>query len=138
MWVPSAATPAATGEVRRTLGRDVEPMLVAQTQFDAALQAAYTERKSAAASIVDEVQGEAELSRLMQDLPEVEDLLEARHDAPIIRMLNALLSQAVNQGDHDLHVGAFEASSVVRYRLDGGRRGIQRAPPPLHSRPVPP
>src|SRR5258708_27795013 len=133
MWVPSAATPAATGEVRRTLGRDVEPMLVGQTQFDAALQAAYTERKSAAASIVDEVQGEAELSRLMQDLPEVEDLLEARHDAPIIRMLNALLSQAVSEGASDVHVEAFEASSVVRYRLDGVLRDIVRPRRALHA-----
>jgi len=133
LWVTSATPPAAIGEVRRSLGRDIEPMLVAQTQFDAALQAAYTEPKSAAASIVDEVQGEAELSRLMQDLPEVEDLLEARHDAPIIRMLNALLSQAVNEGASDVHVEAFEASSVVRYRLDGVLRDIVRPRRALHA-----
>ncbi|HZE61075.1 MAG TPA: ATPase, T2SS/T4P/T4SS family [Burkholderiales bacterium] len=133
LWVTSATPPAAIGEVRRTLGRDIEPMLVGQPQFDAALQAAYTERKSAAASIVDEVQGEAELSRLMQDLPEVEDLLEARHDAPIIRMLNALLSQAVSEGASDVHVEAFESTSVVRYRLDGVLRDIVRPRRALHA-----
>ncbi|MBW8906144.1 MAG: type II secretion system protein GspE, partial [Betaproteobacteria bacterium] len=95
LWVTSATPPTAISEVRRTLGRELQPQLVAQPEFDAALKTAYAEPASQAASIVDEVQGKAELGRLLQDLPEVEDLLEARHDAPIIRMLNALLSQAV-------------------------------------------
>src|SRR2546423_12305803 len=69
----------------------------------------------------------------MQDLPEVEDLLEARHDAPIIRMLNALLSQAVNEGASDVHVEAFEQSSVVRYRVDGQLRDIVRPRRALHA-----
>ncbi|HYL89387.1 MAG TPA: ATPase, T2SS/T4P/T4SS family [Burkholderiales bacterium] len=133
LWVTSSTPPAAIGEVRRSLGRDIEPTLVPQPQFDAALQAAYAEPRSAAASIVDEVQGEAELSRLMQDLPEVEDLLEARHDAPIIRMLNALLSQAVGEGASDVHVEPFEASSVVRYRVDGVLRDIVRPRRALHA-----
>src|SRR5258708_4016906 len=133
VWGTWATPPAAIGEVRRTLGRDIEPLLVAQPQFDAALQAAYTDSKSAAASIVDEVQGEAELSRLVQALPEVEDLLEARHDAPIIRMLNALLSQAVNEGASDVHVEAFESTSVVRYRVDGVLRDIVRPRRALHA-----
>ena len=133
LWVTSSTPPAAIGEVRRSLGRDIEPELVPQPQFDAALQAAYAEPRSAAASIVDEVQGEAELSRLMQDLPEVEDLLEARHDAPIIRMLNALLSQAVGEGASDVHVEPFESSSVVRYRVDGVLRDIVRPRRALHA-----
>src|SRR5205085_2967536 len=71
LWVTTATPPAAIGEVRRSLGRELEPRLVAQPEFDAALKAAYTEPTSEAASIVDEVQGEAELGRLLQDLPEV-------------------------------------------------------------------
>jgi general secretion pathway protein E len=133
LWVTSATPPAAIGELRRSLGRDVRPMLVAQPEFDAALQAAYAEPSSAAASIVNEVQDAAELGRLMQDLPEVEDLLEARHDAPIIRMLNALLSQAVGEGASDVHIEPFEASSVVRYRVDGVLRDIVRPRRALHA-----
>jgi general secretion pathway protein E len=133
LWVTCATPPAAIGELRRSLGRDIQPHLVAQPQFDAALQAAYAEPANEAASVVNEVQGEAELSRLMQDLPEVEDLLEARHDAPIIRMLNALLSQAVSEGASDVHVEAFESYSVVRYRIDGVLRDIVRPRRALHA-----
>ncbi|HWI37986.1 MAG TPA: type II secretion system ATPase GspE [Burkholderiales bacterium] len=133
LWVTSATPPVAIGEVRRALGREVQPELVPQEQFDAALRAAYAEPQSQAASIVDEVQDEADLGRLMQDLPEVEDLLEARHDAPIIRMLNALLSQAVNEGASDVHIEPFEQYSVVRYRLDGVLRDIVRPRRALHA-----
>ena len=133
LWVTSATPPAAIGELRRSLGRDIQPQLVAQNEFDAALQAAYAEPRGEAASIVDEVQDEAELGRLLQDLPEVEDLLEARHDAPIIRMLNALLSQAVNEGASDVHVEPFENTSVVRYRVDGVLRDIVRPRRALHA-----
>ena len=133
LWVTSAPPPTAISEVRRTLGRELQPQLVAQPEFDAALKTAYAEPASQAASIVDEVQGKAELGRLLQDLPEVEDLLEARHDAPIIRMLNALLSQAVNEGASDVHVEAFESYSVVRYRIDGVLRDIVRPRRALHA-----
>jgi general secretion pathway protein E len=133
LWVTSATPPVAIGEVRRALGREVQPEIVPQEQFDAALRAAYADPQGQAASIVDEVQDEADLGRLMQDLPEVEDLLEARHDAPIIRMLNALLSQAVNEGASDVHIEPFEQYSVVRYRLDGVLRDIVRPRRALHA-----
>ena len=133
LWVTSATPPVAIGEVRRALGREVQPEMVPQEQFDAALRAAYADPQGQAASIVDEVQDEADLGRLMQDLPEVEDLLEARHDAPIIRMLNALLSQAVNEGASDVHIEPFEQYSVVRYRLDGVLRDIVRPRRALHA-----
>ncbi len=58
------------------------------------INAAYAGSESSAAVVVGEVESAIDLSRMMQDLPAVEDLLEAANDAPIIRMLNALLTQA--------------------------------------------
>src|SRR5256714_15085670 len=69
----------------------------------------------------------------MQDLPEVEDLLEARTDAPFIRMLTAFLWRAVGEGASDVHVEPFEATSVVRYRIDGVLRDIVRPRRALHA-----
>ena len=48
----------------------------------------------------------------MQDLPAVEDLLEAADDAPIIRMLNALLTQAAKDGASDIHIEPYERQLV--------------------------
>ena len=53
--------------------------------------------ESSAATVVGEVESDADLSRMMQDMPAVEDLLEAADDAPIIRMINALLTQAARR-----------------------------------------
>jgi len=83
--------------------------------------------------VVGEVEGNIDLGRLMQDIPEIEDLLEARDDAPIVRMLNALLSQAVREGASDIHVEPFESYSVVRFRIDGTLRDIVRPRRALHA-----
>jgi general secretion pathway protein E len=92
LWVTSATPPAAVMEVRRALARDVAPVMVGTAEFGESLRAAYAGGEGEAASVVGQVEGEIDLGRLMQDIPEVEDLLDARDDAPIVRMLNALLS----------------------------------------------
>jgi general secretion pathway protein E len=69
----------------------------------------------------------------MQDLPAVEDLLEASNDAPIIRMLNALLTQAAKDGASDIHIEAYERSSAVRFRVDGTLREVVQPNKALHA-----
>jgi general secretion pathway protein E len=133
LWVTTATPPAAVMEVRRALGRDVAPVIVEAAQFADSLRAAYAGAEGEAASVVGQVEGEIDLGRLMQDIPEIEDLLEARDDAPIIRMLNALLSQAVRERASDIHIEPFEASSVVRYRIDGTLRDVVRPRRALHA-----
>ena len=68
-------------------------------------------------------ENEIDLDRLLQDMPEVADLLEAQDDAPVIRMINALFAQAARDGASDIHIEPFETHSVVRYRVDGTLRG---------------
>ena len=83
--------------------------------------------------MVTEVEGEADLARMMQALPAVEDLLESADDAPIIRMLNALLSQAARDGASDIHIEPFERHSSVRFRVDGGLREVVQPNRALHA-----
>ncbi|MEI1061785.1 ATPase, T2SS/T4P/T4SS family, partial [Pseudomonas aeruginosa] len=70
-------------------------------------------------SVVDAAANEVDLDRLMQELPAVTDLLENQDDAPVIRMINALFTQAVRDGASDIHLEPYETHSVVRYRVDG-------------------
>ena len=69
----------------------------------------------------------------MQDMPEVTDLLDAQDDAPVIRMINALLAQAARDGASDLHIEPFETHSVVRYRVDGTLRDMVQPRRALHA-----
>jgi len=97
------------------------------------ISAAYARNESSAATIVNEVEEGADLSRMMQELPAVEDLLETAGDAPIIRMLNALLTQAVRDGASDIHIEPYERHSSVRLRIDGSLREIVQPNRALHA-----
>src|SRR5262245_31833334 len=97
------------------------------------IAAAYAGGESSAAAVVGEVESAVDLSGLMQELPAVEDLLEAADDAPIIRMLNALLTQAAKDGASDIHIEPYERSSSVRFRVDGTLREVVRPNRALHA-----
>jgi general secretion pathway protein E len=97
------------------------------------ISAAYAQGESSAASVVSEVQGDADLSRIMQELPAIEDLLENQDDAPIIRMLNALLTQAARDGASDIHIEPYERTSSVRFRVDGTLREVVQPNRALHA-----
>jgi general secretion pathway protein E len=133
LWVTEKTPPAAIAELRRSLGGALELELVSDARFDDGLRAAYVEGGEQAASVIGAVESEVDLDRLMQDIPEVEDLLDARDDAPIVRMLNALLSQALREGASDIHIEPFESHSMVRYRVDGTLRDVVRPRRGLHA-----
>ena len=132
LWMPRVPPRSAVGEVaRRFQVKAFEPLdagLLAQR-----ISAAYAQGESNAAAIVSEVQGDADLSRMMQELPAVEDLLESAGDAPIIRMLNALLTQAARDGASDIHIEPYERMSSVRFRIDGTLREVVQPNRALHA-----
>jgi general secretion pathway protein E len=132
VWVSRKTSPAALAEVARVHGalhlRVLEP-----AELEAAMSDAYNRQDGTAAQVVGEVEGEVDLSRLMQDIPAVEDLLESEDDAPIIRMINALLTQAAREQASDIHIEPFESASVVRFRVDGTLRDVVRPKKALHG-----
>lgn len=105
---------------------------VADEELDALLAATYAEGSDAAA-LVGAAESEVDLERLMQDIPAVTDLLDAKDDAPVIRMINALLTQAAREGASDVHFEVFETESVVRYRVDGTLRDVVSPRKALHA-----
>ncbi|MDG9783729.1 MULTISPECIES: type II secretion system ATPase GspE [Pseudomonadaceae] len=127
----SEATPGwAIGEaLRRFAGARLQP--VSDAELEQALARAYADTGSAAA-VVGAVESEVDLDRLLQDIPEVTDLLEAEDGAPVIRMINALLTQAARDGASDIHIEPFESHAVVRYRVDGTLRDVVAPRKALH------
>src|SRR5690606_13673157 len=57
-------------------------------------------------------------------LPETSDLLEQEDDAPIIRLINALLQEAIRENASDIHIETFERRLIVRLRVDGVLREV--------------
>jgi general secretion pathway protein E len=132
LWLHAQSPPAGIAEVMRCY-----PAQRIELQAAAALQqrisAAYAQGESSAATVVSEVESDADLSRMMQELPAVEDLLETADDAPIIRMLNALLTQAARDGASDIHIEPYERHSSVRFRVDGTLREVVQPNRALHA-----
>ena len=131
LWHAGAPAPAWSEVLRKYPVRNLQQLeapALAQR-----ISAAYAQGESSAATVVSEVQNDADLTRMMQELPAVEDLLEASDDAPIIRMLNALLTQAARDGASDIHIEPYERHSSVRFRVDGALREVVQPNRALHA-----
>ncbi|MDO8413983.1 MAG: ATPase, T2SS/T4P/T4SS family, partial [Gallionellaceae bacterium] len=131
--VRMGATAEALAEVRRVLGVPVQATLLPLDVFDKALAHAYAQADGSAAALVGDVEQDMDLSQLIHDLPQTEDLLDAENDAPVIRMINALLTQAVREHASDIHVEPFETRSVVRFRVDGTLKDVVEPHRVLHA-----
>jgi general secretion pathway protein E len=88
---------------------------VSDEAFDAALGTAY----SGATAAADLDLGDMDLAALADSAAAVDDLLDTRDDAPVIRLINALLLEAVKEGASDVHVETQEKRLVIRFRVDG-------------------
>ena len=128
-----ASSSAGVNELYRVLDQELVFQRLPQDQLERDIAQAYAKQDGSAAAVVDAVESDLDLSQLMQDVPRVEDLLDAQDDAPIIRMINALLTQAVRDGASDIHIEAFEHFSLVRFRIDGSLRDVARPRRELHA-----
>lgn len=130
--VSSETKQAAILEAGRRFGRvhlDVMP----HAELLQEIARAYAGSGGDAADVVGEVESDMDLAKLMQDMPAIEDLLESADDAPVIRMINALLTQALREGASDIHIEPFEQISIVRFRVDGALRDVIRPKKGIHA-----
>ena len=124
---------SALSELRRVAGRPLNVELVEDDIYDTRLTQLYSQGGGASAAVAYDLESNIDLSRLAQELPEIEDLLETEDDAPIIRLINALLTEALRENASDLHLEPFETRSVVRFRVDGNLRDVLEPKRALHS-----
>lgn len=105
-------------EVQRLLQCELHLEEVNPAAFQQQLALAYQSQSS----ILDAAEGmedDMDLAQLAGQLPTSEDLLDNQDDAPIIRLLNALFTQAIKQKASDIHIETYENRVLVRNRVDG-------------------
>ncbi len=132
VWIKPYPQASTLAEVRRIAGKPLKEVLISPDEFEQCLALAYTREPSAAETIVEDLGESVDLAKLTEQLPEVADLLEAENDAPIIKLINALLTQAVREGASDVHLEIFESRALVRYRVDGSLRDVVEPRRGLH------
>ena len=123
--------PSVISEVKRKINSPLQIAIVPIKEFDALLSEVYSSANAAA--VVDDVQDDIDISDLIHNLPRSADLLESNNDAPVIRIINAFLTQAVKENASDIHLDAYEKKSLVRFRSDGVLKNIAELNPGLHA-----
>ena len=116
--------PASLAEVRRRAGCPLVVERVSAERFDALLQQVYESSRSEAMEAIEGLGDDDDLFAIASSLPEPEDLMESEDDAPIIRLINALLTEAVKENASDIHIEPFESRLLVRFRVDGVLREV--------------
>ncbi|MCC6134597.1 MAG: type II secretion system ATPase GspE [Gammaproteobacteria bacterium] len=115
-------------ELRRYLNAQIHPALMPAAQFERLLQDRYEGDSNGAARMMEDLGEEMDLNQVAMALPEPEDLLESADDAPIIRLINALLTEAIKENASDIHIESFENRLLVRFRVDGVLREALQPP----------
>ncbi len=121
-------SPVVANEVSRFLQTDFSFKQVKDDEFEHMLAVHYDSSGAGASAMMDDLGEELDLHDVADSLPEPEDLLESEDDAPIIRLINALLTQAVKENASDIHIETYENRMTVRMRVDGVLREILSPP----------
>lgn len=115
----------AIQEARRYLGQTAQGyQLVDETDFQKLLSAAFAGDRGESQQVAAGLEDHPDLLSLADSVPEAEDLMDQEDDAPIVRLINALLSEAIRVGASDIHIEVFEKRLSVRLRVDGQLREI--------------
>jgi general secretion pathway protein E len=115
---PNASQWAIT-EVSRTSSGFSSVSRVDEEDFDKMLSALYSGRKNSSESAMEDIKDFVDMESAAADLEETGDLLDSEDDAPIIRLLNAILAESLKENASDIHIEPYERESLVRFRLDG-------------------
>ncbi len=109
-------------EARRVLARPFTITELTHSVFDDILTQTYA--SDGLASSATAMAEESNLYSLAEDIPQTEDLLDTDDDAPVIRMINGLIQEAIKLRASDIHIEPHESRLSVRFRIDGVLREI--------------
>jgi general secretion pathway protein E len=115
------------------LNAPVDPVLSPEREIITTLNRLYDAGQQTAAEVIDDLDSAEGLDRLAQDLESTQDILDQDSEAPIIRLVNSILSQAAHDRASDIHIEPFDRSIQIRYRIDGILHEVLSPPKRLQS-----
>ena len=97
----------------------VETEQIDFSEFNKKLSESYSDKTQSSESLAENIHEDVDLDSLVLDLPKTEDLLDDSTDSPVIRLINAILSEAIKDGASDIHIEPYEENLIIRFRTDG-------------------
>ncbi len=136
--VRAGAKPTALIEARRAIGAPIDVESMSAEAFNRRLSEIYSASSLDSASLNEGLEETGDLESLVDSLPTTADLLDTEDNAPIIRLINGMISEAVKTGASDIHIEPYEDRLAIRFRVDGVLREVltnaRRLAPLLVSR----
>lgn len=114
----------AVREAKRVLKRDFILERLDSEAFDSKLTQLYQRDSSETRQLMEDLGSDDDFFSLAEELPNNQDLLDSDDDAPIIKLINAMLSEAIKEGASDIHIETFELVLSIRFRVDGVLREV--------------
>ncbi|MBF0165395.1 MAG: type II secretion system ATPase GspE [Magnetococcales bacterium] len=111
-------------ELRRALRRPLRLTELGSGPFEELLRRTFEAGSSQAMEEIEALDEDLDLERAAEQIGEPRDLADSADDAPIIRLINALVTEAVKKGASDIHLEPYEDRLVVRFRIDGVLRKV--------------
>lgn len=123
-YVQSISMPILA-EVQRVVKVPLSLVSVDHETFEKKLTEIYQRDSSEARQLMEDIGADNDdFFSLAEELPQNEDLLETEDDAPIIKLINAMLGEAIKEGASDIHIETFEKTLSIRFRIDGVLREV--------------
>jgi type IV pilus assembly protein PilB len=125
----------AIDDVKFMTGYNVEPVVASETSIDAAIAEHYGE-SDALQTVLDSLTVDDGGLNLIEDTEEeidIDDLKQAVEEAPVVKLVNLILSEAIDRGGSDVHIEPYEKNYRVRYRIDGILYDVMQPPPKLRA-----
>ena len=123
--------PAVIDELNYLTGKEVQVVVADPAQIEKAINKFYGEESESVSDILKELGADADIAREVAAAGDgVTDLEDLANEAPIIKFVNLVLYQAVQDRASDIHFEPFEDEFKIRYRVDGAL--YEMTPPPKH------
>ena len=121
-------------DLRILFGQDeIRPVLVPAQEIISAINRTYGQANDTAEQIIQDMDQEEDSQHLFAELEEGEDLLDETSDAPVIKLVNHIFSQAVKSQASDIHIEPYQQNLQIRFRLDGVLHNVLSPPRRLHA-----
>lgn len=111
-------------DIQRQVGQCQTMTSLSQADFEARLEAVFHQNTGESQQIAQDIDQSVDLLSLSEEMPANEDLLNEDSAAPVIRLINAILSEAIKETASDIHIETYEKTMSIRFRIDGVLRTI--------------
>ncbi len=110
---------SSIAETRRFSGLPLKLKEISDEKFNNLLREIYEENSQTTSQMADDINENEDLLTVAQDLPEPADLLDSNNDAPIIKFINAIVTEGLKNNASDIHIEPYDNRLTIRYRIDG-------------------